>query len=73
MGIGPLDGSVSIHAVASGDYASSSEVIREVLRDWRSKRRLGRLWNEDIASGGADQDQSIETIKHAARQRQSAG
>lgn len=27
-------------AVKSGDYASSSEVIREALRDWRRKRAL---------------------------------
>jgi len=27
-------------AVESGDYASSSEVIREALRDWKLKREL---------------------------------
>jgi antitoxin ParD1/3/4 len=27
-------------AVEGGDYASSSEVIREALRDWRLKREL---------------------------------
>jgi predicted nucleotidyltransferase len=27
-------------AVASGDYASSSEVVREALRDWRLKRNM---------------------------------
>jgi antitoxin ParD1/3/4 len=27
-------------AVADGDYASASEVIREALRDWRTKRDL---------------------------------
>jgi antitoxin ParD1/3/4 len=27
-------------AVAEGDYASSSEVIREALRDWKTKRTL---------------------------------
>lgn len=26
-------------AVGAGDYASSSEVIREALRDWQHKRR----------------------------------
>ncbi len=32
-------------AVDDGDYASSSEVIREALRDWKMKRelRLGQL------------------------------
>jgi len=29
-------------AVAAGEYASSSEVIREALRDWRHKRALQR-------------------------------
>lgn len=27
-------------AVATGEYASSSEVIRDALRDWTSKRNL---------------------------------
>ena len=27
-------------AVAGGDYASSSEVVREALRDWKVKRAL---------------------------------
>ena len=27
-------------AVEGGDYASSSEVVREALRDWRTKRAL---------------------------------
>lgn len=27
-------------AVKDGDYASSSEIIREALRDWQRKRRL---------------------------------
>jgi len=28
------------NAVDSGDYASSSEVVREALRDWKMKRAL---------------------------------
>lgn len=27
-------------AVAEGDYASTSEVVREALRDWKMKRAL---------------------------------
>ena len=27
-------------AIKDGDYASSSEIIREALRDWQRKRRL---------------------------------
>jgi antitoxin ParD1/3/4 len=29
-------------AVGQGDYASSSEVVREALRDWKMKRALQR-------------------------------
>ena len=46
-------------AVAAGDYASTSEVIRDALRLWRRGRdatlaetaRLRRLWEEGLASG----------------------
>jgi antitoxin ParD1/3/4 len=48
-------------AVARGDYASTSEVIRTALREWEVKEemrrlegeRIGRLWDEGIASGPA--------------------
>lgn len=62
-------------AVASGDYASSSEVIREALRDWKAKRSLLQdrddlraLWNEGIASGPG-RFGSIEEVKAEARRR----
>jgi len=54
-------------AVKSGDYASSSEVIREALREWKAKHLLGRLWDEGLASGQADPDESIDAIKKQAR------
>ncbi len=46
-------------AVAAGEYASSSEVMREALREWKERRtlrkhaieELGRLWDSGIASG----------------------
>ncbi|MDQ7831238.1 MAG: type II toxin-antitoxin system ParD family antitoxin [Desulfovibrionaceae bacterium] len=46
-------------AVENGDYASSSEVIRDALRDWKHKRamqrqqmeELRRLWTEGLGSG----------------------
>ena len=59
-------------AVASGDYASSSEVIREALRDWRAKRLLGQLWDEGLASGLADENETIEDIKRVARRKGAA-
>ncbi len=37
----PADMAASVKdAVEGGDYASSSEVIREALRDWKRKRAL---------------------------------
>lgn len=49
------------HAVASGEYASASEVIREALRLWKSYQaarereveELRRVWREGIESGPA--------------------
>ena len=61
-------------AVASGDYASGSEVIREALREWKLRRNtklqdedeLRRLWAEGLASGpGRFAD--IDAIKREAR------
>jgi len=63
-------------AVKNGEYASSSEVIREALRDWRRKRalqdqeieELRDLWREGVESGKG-QCSSMEEIKQAARRR----
>ena len=56
-------------AVRSGAYASSSEVIREALREWRAKRVVGELWDEGLASGQCDPDLTMTDIKSAARHR----
>ena len=62
--------------VESGEYASSSEVIREALRDWKLKRSLQQnelaelrgLWQAGLASGpGHFAD--MNAIKAEARQR----
>ena len=63
-------------AVKSGEYASSSEVIREALRDWRRKRafqdqeieELRGTWRKGVESGKG-QYGSIDEIKQAARDR----
>ncbi len=63
-------------AVKSGEYASSSEVIREALRDWRRKRafqdqeieELRSLWREGV-EGGKGRYGCMEEIKQAARKR----
>jgi len=45
-------------AVESGDYASASEVVREALRDWKTKRLLQlreiAALKSDIEKGLAD-------------------
>jgi antitoxin ParD1/3/4 len=63
-------------AVETGDYASSSEVIREALREWKTRRvarseataELRRLWDEGVGSGqSAELD--MAAVKKRARQR----
>lgn len=59
-------------AVASGEYASSSEVVREALRDWSERRtirdeamaELQRLWDEGLQSGApVPADEAFARIK----------
>jgi antitoxin ParD1/3/4 len=47
-------------AVEDGDYASSSEVVREALRDWKTKRAL-RL--EELSALKADIDRGLVDLK----------
>lgn len=56
-------------AVSSGDYASSSEVVREALRDWRVKQTMRRFWDEGMAGGPASPPLNFEEIKAEARKR----
>jgi antitoxin ParD1/3/4 len=67
-------------AVETGEYATTSEIVREAVRDWQTKRalrredveRLRRLWEEGIASGpGRFSDMS--ELKAEARRRLKAG
>lgn len=61
-------------AVESGDYATTSEVIREALREWKSRREsreealaeLRRLVQEGLASGDAEFDPA-ETKREGRR------
>ena len=49
-------------AVEAGEYATTSEIVREAIRDWQFKRelrredikRLRQLWDEGKASGQAE-------------------
>ncbi|RIA35543.1 antitoxin ParD1/3/4 [Hephaestia caeni] len=70
------------NAVATGDYASASEVIRDALRLWRRDRdadraetlRLRRLWEEGLASGKPQDvtDEWFEDIKRRGMARLAA-
>lgn len=63
-------------AVDSGEYTSTSEVIRDALRGWKARRavheievgELRKLWNEGIASG-AGHFETIDKIKAEAQRR----
>jgi antitoxin ParD1/3/4 len=69
-------------AVETGDYASSSEIIREALRDWREKRLTAEHNSAQlrafIAVGSKDYEQGrirdfhAEDIKMLGRVRSSA-
>ena len=60
-------------AVATGEYASSSEVVRDALRDWSHKRQLQqngiaelrKLWQEALADNapGVPADQVFEALE----------
>jgi antitoxin ParD1/3/4 len=63
-------------AVETGEYATTSEIVREALRDWQFKRelrqedvrRLRQLWDEGKASGPA-QPLDFDELRRDARQR----
>ena len=67
-------------SVEQGDYASTSEVIREALRDWKHKRALQKqeieelrhLWDAGIQSGPG-RFSSMNDIIEEARTRFEAG
>jgi antitoxin ParD1/3/4 len=62
--------------VTSGEYATTSEVVREALRDWQLKRelklddikRLRQLWQDGLASGSAGEIDMI-ALRLEARAR----
>jgi antitoxin ParD1/3/4 len=63
-------------AVETGEYATTSEVIREALREWKTRRaqvqqehdHLRKLWAEGIASGPSGFS-DIAAVKAEARRR----
>jgi antitoxin ParD1/3/4 len=67
-------------AVETGEYATTSEAIREALRDWQWKRELRgedlkhlrELWRQGKASGPAVPLDLVETRKEAQRRLKKA-
>jgi antitoxin ParD1/3/4 len=63
-------------AVASGEYASASEVVREALREWNLRKplreaeieRLRKAWREGIESSPS-RPLDLEEIKRRGRVR----
>jgi antitoxin ParD1/3/4 len=47
------------NAVDSGDYASTSEVVREAVRDWKTKRALQL---QELAALKADIDKGLTDL-----------
>ena len=68
-------------AVESGEYATTSEIVREALRDWQFKRqlrqedmkRLRQLWDAGKASGPAEPFERERTIAAARARRNESG
>ena len=56
----PADMAATIKgAVETGDYASTSEVVREALRDWRTKRAVQL---QELAALKADIDKGLADV-----------
>ena len=68
-------------AVETGEYATTSEIIREAIRDWQFKRelrqedikRLRHLWDEGKASGPAKPLDIERTLAAAKARLKNAG
>ena len=67
-------------AVETGEYATTSEIIREAIRDWQFKhelrqedlKRLRAMWAEGKASGPAKPVDFIELRKEARQHLKAA-
>jgi antitoxin ParD1/3/4 len=63
-------------AVDAGEYATTSEIVREAVRDWQLKRvfrkedinRLRELWDQGLAGGSADRV-NMRDLRDEARAR----
>jgi antitoxin ParD1/3/4 len=67
-------------AVETGEYATTSEAVREALREWQWKRelrgeeleRLRAAWNKGVASGRAKPMSRDEFLREARRRLKKA-
>ena len=67
-------------AVETGEYATTSEVVREALREWQWSRDLRgkkiewlrKAWDEGIASGRAEPMDFDATLAEARRRLKKA-
>lgn len=63
-------------AVETGEYATTSEIVREAIRDWQFKRelrqkdlkRLRQMWDQGKASGVAE-PADFDAARREARRR----
>jgi antitoxin ParD1/3/4 len=63
-------------ALETGEYATTSEIVREALRDWQLKRelrqedikRLRQMWDAGVASGSAG-ELDMKKLREDARAR----
>ena len=59
VAVTPQQAAMMREAVEAGEYATTSEIVREAMRDWLAKRelrhedvrRMRQLWDEGKASG----------------------
>lgn len=66
-------------AVDAGEYATTSEIVREAIRDWQLKRelrqedieRLRQLWDEGKASG-PPRPVDFEKLRREVRRKSAA-
>jgi antitoxin ParD1/3/4 len=65
-------------AVDAGEYATTSEIVREAVRDWQLKRELRQedikllrqMWDAGVASGSAGELDFDELRRRAREQLQ---
>jgi len=68
-------------AVASGEYATTSEIVREAIRDWQLKRelrqedvkRLRQVWDEGQGSDPAEPFDGERTVTATRARLKDAG